>query len=505
MTKSIKEKTQDNELQVGVKYEPRTYMQAAIDEMLYSISDHMDRTDPKVGAVLVSPDGKFMGSAHRGEYRKGDHAEFTLLEKKFRGEDLTRCIIYTTLEPCVERNQPKSACYKRIINARISKVYIGLQDPHHTVNGKGKQLLESENIEIDFFDADLAERISEENKLFISEAENLTNIVRKAEIIPAVDTFRKILFNHTLKDFSQVAMNELIEKAKLDFEIDSNDFNKYLLEAQLISVDRNKIANPTGLGLMLLGKNPQPMFSQSSIYLTVFQDNADSTMEEFDGPLLLIPKKIKDFLEISFPTYISRANIEREEYSKIPITAIREVIFNAIAHRDYSLLGAHIQIYIHKDRVEVFSPGIPEQPIEKFKNFNVTPYSRNYIIALLLKKMRYVEERGFGMKELANLSSQGFLRPTFRIQDSNFVTVVYTDKEAIIIPEGFEEKFSILSDTLKRGYRLFINNEKLSSTEYSRLMNIPSKTGRNQIKKLVDGGLIEPEGEGPARVYRAKT
>ena len=61
----------------------------AIDVMRKSIAE--PRTDgkvnPKVGAVLLFPDGT-VEKAHRGELRDGDHAEFTLIERKCADKDL---------------------------------------------------------------------------------------------------------------------------------------------------------------------------------------------------------------------------------------------------------------------------------------------------------------------------------------------------------------------------------------------------------------------------------
>lgn len=64
-------------------YNPRTYMELAIEEM--NKSQNEPRPDgkipPKVGAILLFPDGTVV-RAHRGELREGDHAEFTLLKRK---------------------------------------------------------------------------------------------------------------------------------------------------------------------------------------------------------------------------------------------------------------------------------------------------------------------------------------------------------------------------------------------------------------------------------------
>jgi len=59
----------------------RKFMRLAISEMLRSLSEHTNKPDPLVGAVLVNSVGGIVGKAHRGKYGDGEHGEFTLLEK----------------------------------------------------------------------------------------------------------------------------------------------------------------------------------------------------------------------------------------------------------------------------------------------------------------------------------------------------------------------------------------------------------------------------------------
>ena len=119
--------------------DPKEYMKLAVEVMKKSIPERKKQNpSPYVGAVLVFPDGT-VETAHRGELREGDHAEYTLLDKKNRIKSLKGCWLFATLEPCAPgaRKAPKISCAERIVSARISEVWFGIEDKNPTVNHGG--------------------------------------------------------------------------------------------------------------------------------------------------------------------------------------------------------------------------------------------------------------------------------------------------------------------------------------------------------------------------------
>lgn len=104
---------------------PRKLTERAVEVMRQSVNEprKYDKKGPLVGAVLYKSDGT-VETACRGELRYGDHAEFTLLERKNRSNKLDGAILFATLEPCApdSRDPPKMSCAERIVLARIKEV-----------------------------------------------------------------------------------------------------------------------------------------------------------------------------------------------------------------------------------------------------------------------------------------------------------------------------------------------------------------------------------------------
>lgn len=142
----------------------RELTQLAVELAANCVSE-TGKISPKVAAILVR-DGVVLATAYRGELKDGEHAEYTLLERKLPDVDLTGATLYSTLEPCTHRNHPKISCTDRVIARKLKRVVIGTLDPNQTIRGLGELRLQDAGIEITRFDPDLVLQLRELNKEF---------------------------------------------------------------------------------------------------------------------------------------------------------------------------------------------------------------------------------------------------------------------------------------------------------------------------------------------------
>jgi pyrimidine deaminase RibD-like protein len=140
-----------------------TFERMAVDEARKSTAED-DRIHPLVGCVVVK-NGQVLATSHRGE-TKGNHAEYIALEIKLKDTSLAGCTVYTTLEPCTKRNNPKIACANRLIERKVARVVVGMHDPNPDICGKGIRKLQEANIEVTLFPHTLINELEELNRHF---------------------------------------------------------------------------------------------------------------------------------------------------------------------------------------------------------------------------------------------------------------------------------------------------------------------------------------------------
>ena len=107
--------------------------------------------------------------------------------------------------------------------------------------------------------------------------------------------------------------------------------------------------------------------------------------------------------------------MRREENSDYPYSAVREVLVNAMIHRDYQMLGTEIHVDMFDDRMEIVSPGgmISGNRIQDLDLRSVPSMRRNEIISDIFGRLRYMDRRGSGIGRILNSYTEFSQQPGF--------------------------------------------------------------------------------------------
>lgn len=122
---------------------------------------------------------------------------------------------------------------------------------------------------------------------------------------------------------------------------------------------------------------------------------------------------------------ITGRRVDKDDY---PIKAVREIIMNALVHRDYSIHteGIPIQLVIYTDRLEVTNPGGLYGRLTLSNLGKVQPDVRNPVLTHALEVMRIVENRYSGIPTIRNeMKENGQPEPVFCNERGEFKVTLY--------------------------------------------------------------------------------
>ena len=488
-------------------------MDKAIEVMLQSIDEpRIDgKASPKVGAVLVSSEELLSSkgplvTAYRGEIRDGDHAEFTLIERKCRDRKLDGCVLFTTLEPCAPgaRSKPKLGCAERIVLARIKEVYVGVEDPDPMVDRKGIKYLQDQGVTVHMFDRDLQEKIRDANMEFFTQAKERAAIAEKKKKprLMTLSVMENPLASAVMADMSPEALEQYCKVAKIEDAVESPAFNRRLTLQGLLKEDGDRLT-PTGFGLLLFGKEPRLHMPQAGLLGTIHFSDDREEPRDFDGPQVLVPDQALQWLRDKLPDPIERMEARRKPVNDALFEMVREGIVNALVHRDYSIEGAKCQLIVTAETIVVKSPGRLLAPItiEQMQSFTAPMLSRNPILHFVFSQMELAEERGLGLTSMKQRAGQARLPfPAYSWEDPYLVLTLYRSTSGTIPTTVFET----LGKTEREGWQWLATQESVTSREYAEALKVPNRTALNHLKRFTELGLLDKFGSGPATRYRVR-
>ncbi|MBI4653015.1 putative DNA binding domain-containing protein [Candidatus Kuenenbacteria bacterium] len=233
----------------------------------------------------------------------------------------------------------------------------------------------------------------------------------------------------SLTDIDQNKVNQYFHQVyNKDIYNESIDLEQLFCNLKILKQNNNNLTTTVG-GLLLFGKDPQKFFPQAVIKLAIF-DGKDmaSTMLDKKEINNILPLQI-DEAEKIIKFYMKNPS-EIEGFKRIykteyPIEAIREVVINAVAHRNYSIIGSNIRIFMFKDRMEIYSPGRLPNTIT-LNNILYAQQTRNHFIVRVLDNLHYIESLGTGIQKIIRLMKENNnTEPKFEVLDEEFKVTLF--------------------------------------------------------------------------------
>lgn len=189
-----------------------------------------------------------------------------------------------------------------------------------------------------------------------------------------------------------------------------------------------KRACPTNAGMLVFAFDPLDLFPGAKVQFVQFDgpELADDVLAEktFTGSLITVLSEMDSFLRGRFTQKPVAVSALREQaVFDFPPEAIRELLMNAILHRDYQSTSP-VRFYQFNDRIEIQNPGglYGDASPQNFPSMNTY---RNPIIAEAMHVLGYVNRFGRGVARAKRaLGENGSSDPTFQFEVHHFLSII---------------------------------------------------------------------------------
>ncbi len=188
----------------------------------------------------------------------------------------------------------------------------------------------------------------------------------------------------------------------------------------------------TNAGVLLISEAPQNYFPGSYVQFVRFEgaELESNVLDErlFSGDLRTVLHELDSFLKSLFPSRpVQVSALKEEQIRPYPSGAIRELLMNAVMHRDYEF-NAPIRFYWFSNRIEIQNAGGLYGAATDFPQQN--DY-RNPKIAEAMKNLGYVNRFGRGIAAIrALLQKNGNPPPEFDVRQPTFFLAKIQEAES---------------------------------------------------------------------------
>jgi len=206
-----------------------------------------------------------------------------------------------------------------------------------------------------------------------------------------------------------------------------------LVDEKLIYRHNGKVSI-TNLGAMVAAQNLREFPGKERFSVRVIKYRGTSkidteTEKEFQQGYGVGFQELIRYILSQLPTSEVIQDAIRRNAPVYPEITIRELVANALIHRDFSITGMNPMIEIFSDHLEISNPGVLLPSIKIERLIDVAPQSRNELFAFLMRRLGICEERGSGIdKALFAVEVYGLPPVKFINGPNAFKAILYSPK-----------------------------------------------------------------------------
>lgn len=252
--------------------------------------------------------------------------------------------------------------------------------------------------------------------------------------------------------------------------------------------------------IILFGKDPGKFYPNTFVKIGRFgKDHADLKFQETEeGNLIILLQGVLNQLNRKFLTRpIEFEGMHRVEKGEYPVAGIREMLLNALVHRNY--MGAPIQIRLYDDKISIWNEGtLPDGLTLNSLKRSHSSRPRNPIIADVCFKGGYIDAWGRGTIKIIDSCKEADLpEPEMLELDGGFCITLFKNKflTEILVNSSLNERQLNAISFVKA-------NNKISNSDYKSLNNTSDRTALRDLEELVKSGYFIKIGEKKGTYYK---
>lgn len=270
------------------------------------------------------------------------------------------------------------------------------------------------------------------------------------------------------------------------------------------------VIRPTNAGVLLFASDIERFFPQAEITLVQYAGphmTDEFLREDIHDTLVEAVRRAEVWLSQHMKRGSVMQGLERKDWTQFPLAVVREVLVNAVAHRDYLIRGEGIRITLFSNRLECHSPGrLPGHMT--IENIADQRFSRNETLVQVMADYGLIERLGYGINRMIiMMEAAGLPLPSFAETDGGFLVTLYSP----------DDSDTSIGDANDQWRRMGLNDRQISAiavvNEKHRITNgelqemhptVSTETIRRDLADLVERSILLRIGDKRGAYYILK-